>query len=297
MTGQQNGILWRIARLHPGWVTLIVWVGYWFHVLSVEVFQGIPIASAAAFTVFLCFHFGYLLFVLFFVSGRFRSRSQVKAVRALSAICAVEVLAVSAIFAGPDSLQTLIDAGNSGDAVANMALTAAFLTLFVALLYLIAAPALALVDAEFGGSARTWRKIAALLQFFYLPFCVYFIHRRIRRLVTQEGRPDPIVYELPRERLALETMKSGHLCLELTERVGWEDFARYGEELLHRLDGRVVAKGSISDMHLWHVEIETLPLNLVYEDFPNRIRLESDSHAGDMLLRNLQERLASRSAY
>ena len=45
-------------------------------------------------------------------------------------------------------------------------------------------------------------------------------------------------------------------------------------------------------MHLWGVEVETVPLRLVYEDYPNRVMLEPDSFPGDMLLRKLHARLS-----
>ena len=97
--------------------------------------------------------------------------------------------------------------------------------------------------------------------------------------------------EFPLERLMLEPMASGHLCLELTELPGWWDFELYAGELLRRLEGRVTEKATVVDMHLWNVEIETVPLRLVYEDYPNRICLESDSDQGDTLLRQLHQRL------
>src|SRR3546814_7438304 len=91
---------------------------------------------------------------------------------------------------------------------------------FLAIFYLLIGAAVALAEAEKAGSARFGRKFGTALQFFYLPFCVFFIHRRIHRLLAREGMPDPIVDELPMERLALAPMASGHLCLELTERPG-----------------------------------------------------------------------------
>jgi hypothetical protein len=54
------------------------------------------------------------------------------------------------------------------------------------------------------------------------------------------------------------------------------DCERYSKELLHRLDGCIVARSTIVDMRLWEVEIETVPLRLVYEDFPRR-------HAADQV--------------
>jgi Protein of unknown function (DUF3630) len=95
------------------------------------------------------------------------------------------------------------------------------------------------------------------------------------------------------ERLVLKEDLAGHLGLELTELPNWWSFERYAEELLRRLNGRVLNRATVVDMHLWDIEIESVPLRLVYEDFPNRICLESSSHDGDLLLNALQRRLLS----
>src|SRR3546814_18190779 len=63
---------------------------------------------------------------------------------------------------------------------------------FLAIFYLLIGAAMALAEAEKAGSARFGRKFGTALQFFYLPFCVFFIHRRIHRLLAREGMPDPI---------------------------------------------------------------------------------------------------------
>ncbi len=82
------------------------------------------------------------------------------------------------------------------------------------------------------------------------------------------------------------------MSLLLTDRVGWEGFEDYAAELLHRLDGRLVKRVAGPDMHIWDVEIETTPLQLVFDDFPLGVALESRSYPGDTLLKKLQSRLA-----
>src|SRR3546814_8036382 len=57
---------------------------------------------------------------------------------------------------------------------------------FLAIFYLLIGAAMALAEAEKAGSARFGRKFGTALQFFYLPFCVFFIHRRIHRLRSEE---------------------------------------------------------------------------------------------------------------
>lgn len=117
--------------------------------------------------------------------------------------------------------------------------------------------------------------------------------KRVARLVQSRGKSRPFAVALPMERLVLNQDTVGHVGLELTALPNWKSFERYAEELLRKLDGHVVEKGCSVDMHLWNVEIENIPLRLVYEDFPSRICLESSSEAGDLLVRNLQKRLLS----
>jgi hypothetical protein len=211
------------------------------------------------------------------------------------AFATLEVCAVGALFAGADRVIAVTDAANAGDVAAILTFVIPFLSAGIALFYLLIGAALALVDAEYGGAGRFGRKLGTGLQFFYLMFGVFFVHRRIRRLVNDFDSGDPIVVKLPLGSLKIEQQACGHLSLLLTERIGWDDFECYATELLRRLDGRVVWKGSAADMHIWNVEIETLPFRLVYDDYPNGVTLESESYPGDMLLQKLQARLAPAS--
>jgi hypothetical protein len=47
---------------------------------------------------------------------------------------------------------------------------------------------------------------------------------------------------LPLDALRLETMASGHFCLNLSERVSWSGFEKYAEELLRNQTGTVGAR-------------------------------------------------------
>jgi len=292
MTERQDGILWRIARLHPGWITLIVWVGWLVFGGYAEATGDNPLAAAAFFAGFMLLYMGYPLFVLLFASGRFRSRSPRRAGMPLGAFFVILIIFSAAILAGADRIESVVEAANAGSIAANLAFGVPFLFAATAFFYLLIGAALALVEAETGRAASFSRKFGTVFAFLYLMFGVFFIHQRIRSLVARDGMPDPIVDDLPMERLTIAPMASGHLCLELTEMPNWESFGRYAEELLRRLDGRVVERITIVDMHLWNIDIETVPLRLVYEDFPNRISLESESYPGDMLLKKLQTRLA-----
>jgi hypothetical protein len=287
-----RGLLWHIARLHPVWVTLAVWIAWLAHARYADSVVEIPNVVAISVIGFIALYMGYPLFVLLFTAGRFRSKTLQRPAPALAAFFAIAIIFPAAVLVGPDRMTALIDAANAGDLMAWLTFGIPFFSVVIAYGYLVIGAALALAGAEKGPAARFWRKFGTALQFFYLPFCVYFLHRRIRRLVCELAGGEPTAHDLPMERLILKPMARGHLSLELTEFPNWQSFERYAEELLRRLDGQVVRKASGVDMHIWSVEVETVPLRLVYEDYPNRICLESDSYPGDMLLRQLHKRLS-----
>ena len=44
------------------------------------------------------------------------------------------------------------------------------------------------------------------------------------------------------EILEIQNMASGNLCLELTDKVTWEQFPKYAKKLMKVLDGKIVSK-------------------------------------------------------
>ena len=98
------------------------------------------------------------------------------------------------------------------------------------------------------------------------------------------------------EKLTLRSMHSGHLCLELTEVIGWHQFPRFAEELMLMIGASIRDKAEGVDFYIWRLEFPTCQIRLVYEDFPNMISLESDTLLGDEFLRKLAEQLKTPSA-
>jgi len=290
MTDKQEGILWRIARLHPGPMWLLLLVAMILLSVLIGVFEAldsllaIPVALLAHALVLLA----YPLFVITFLSGGSVAPSSGAVKRTAVAFClAVASAAILSTF----RYLTLSGVADLPDGL-ERSLVAFVLLFFAAWFYLGFSASAHLLQAEKGADYGLIQVFGTFLLFFYLPFFgVYFLHRRIRRLVRDFESGDPIIVNLPLEALKTERQASGHLSLLLTERIGWEDFERYAEELLRRLDGLVAEKGSAADMHIWNVEIETLPFRLVYDDFPNGVTLESESYAGDMLLSKLHRKL------
>lgn len=90
------------------------------------------------------------------------------------------------------------------------------------------------------------------------------------------------------DALRLERMASGHLCLNLSERVGWGGFERYADDLLAAIGGtkvRVLAESV--EMRIWEVSVRGQPLKLVYDDYPVGVSLESSEKSGDDELERL----------
>ena len=94
------------------------------------------------------------------------------------------------------------------------------------------------------------------------------------------------------DALGLQGMASGHRCLNLSERVSWEEFPAYAHELLTFLQGSTVSVADGPDMRLWQMLVEGTALRLVYDDYPQMVSLESDSDASDRLLQRLMTRLS-----
>jgi len=94
------------------------------------------------------------------------------------------------------------------------------------------------------------------------------------------------------DALTVQKMASGHLCLNLSEHVGWQGFPEFAEKLLHAVGGEIMRKTDGPDMRLWDVRIEGSGLSLVFDDYPVMTSLESSDQAGDIVIQNLSQRLS-----
>jgi hypothetical protein len=94
------------------------------------------------------------------------------------------------------------------------------------------------------------------------------------------------------DALVLTVMASGHLCLNLSESVSWEDFPAYANAVLAAVGGKRTRSAEASDVRLWEVVIDGQTLRLVFDDFPAMVSLESQDALGDAVLREIQARLA-----
>lgn len=291
MTEAENGILWRFARLHPGLVLLFFFTAVFGGAIWDEMLQRSgAVAQVLVGPLVLLLLQAYPIFVILLVSGRFVSPSPRRFRLPVAAIVCVGIFGLLLSFYRYRTLSGGIEVSTS---VSNILGVLAVL-FAVAWFYLWIAASVRLLKAEKGPYYGGLQVLGTFLLFFYLPFFgVFFLHRRIRRLITDFERGDPMVMNPPLEALKIERQAGGRVSLLLTEQIGLEDFERYAAELLRRLDGKVAEKGYAAGMHIWNVEIEDVAFRLVYDDFPNRVTLESESQAGDILLSKLQKRLAA----
>ncbi len=93
------------------------------------------------------------------------------------------------------------------------------------------------------------------------------------------------------DALALTTMASGHLCLNLSERTSWEEFPAFADALLERIGGVTRAATDTVDLRLWEVLVDGSVMRLVFDDFPAMASLEANDSKGDEVLRRILAQL------
>jgi hypothetical protein len=93
------------------------------------------------------------------------------------------------------------------------------------------------------------------------------------------------------EVLNISKMASGNLCLDLTEKINWEDFASYANSLVNILNGEIISKTVGFDLIIWEISVNGESFRLVFDDFPVMVTLESSSEQGDEQLLKIKDYL------
>lgn len=91
----------------------------------------------------------------------------------------------------------------------------------------------------------------------------------------------------------VEEMKNGRLSAGLISDVGWEGFPGYVLGFLELFSGAILMKNDSADTRVWRVIISGEEYDMVYEDFPVLISIESKSEKGDFFLLNLKNVLST----
>jgi len=99
------------------------------------------------------------------------------------------------------------------------------------------------------------------------------------------------ILNFPNDYPRITTMESGHLSLELTDRISYDNFHEYAENLLSTIGGSVEEKHDAIVMCIWDVVINQHQYRLVYDDYPCGGFLESFSTASDNELTRIKEML------
>ena len=94
------------------------------------------------------------------------------------------------------------------------------------------------------------------------------------------------------EALEIVRMASGHVCLNLSDKISWEDFPSFAELLLNTVNGKSFDVSDSVAIRMWHVKIEGVAMLLVFDDFPLMVSLESQDARGDVILGALHARLS-----
>lgn len=105
--------------------------------------------------------------------------------------------------------------------------------------------------------------------------------------LTLDSNRSPNEYDA----LALTTMSSGHLCVNLSENVSWEGFPAFADALLKRIRGTRTRTTEGVDVRLWDVVIDGQNVQLLFDDFPTMVSLESRDARGDEVLRRVHDQL------
>ena len=90
-------------------------------------------------------------------------------------------------------------------------------------------------------------------------------------------------------------MASGHLCLDITEKICWEDFPEYAENIVEFLKGEVLSRTDGPDIRLWDVVINGRNYRLAFDDYPLAVSLESDDVDADNEIVKIRELLAAQN--
>jgi hypothetical protein len=90
----------------------------------------------------------------------------------------------------------------------------------------------------------------------------------------------------------IEPMASGNLSLTLTEDASWDSFPDFAGDFLRLVGGRRIKKVDTPVERMWIVLVNWRPFFLTYEDFPNRITLDSMHSSCNAVVRKLYEQLS-----
>lgn len=100
---------------------------------------------------------------------------------------------------------------------------------------------------------------------------------------------------ISKDVLKVEKVENGRLSLNITDKESWESFPDYAEALMSLIGAKLIKKSDSFDMRIWCLQYEDVKINLVFDDFPVMVSLESMDERGDEAVFRIREKLLSLS--
>jgi hypothetical protein len=86
-------------------------------------------------------------------------------------------------------------------------------------------------------------------------------------------------------------MASGRRALLLSERVAWEEFAGYAEQLAAALHATIADRADGPDTRVWELTVDDESFYLSFDDYPGEVSLEARSDGASDIVGEIQRRL------
>lgn len=99
--------------------------------------------------------------------------------------------------------------------------------------------------------------------------------------------------KINKEKLKIDKMASGNLCLFLTDKIEWSQFNKFAQNFIDSLNGKINSKSESASTIIWDIRIDDNDLLLVYDDFPYGITLESKNKNSDILINKIYKILTN----
>jgi hypothetical protein len=273
---RQDGLLWRIARLHPAWMFLVVVVSFVLPAIVGGHLGELPRHVTPLITLVilvvsnLCFLIPvlYIYGLILLLSGRFHSTSP----RRLAGASLALVITLTPVI-GFFPLIAIVDAGekNSGSGLLFLLLLMAAVVAYLQLLVMATKELVRAERDEFRWLLRTLTSLALFLW----PLGFFWIQARVRRLVREFDTGN--FSRLPLEAAGFSEDKIDQ-SIELTRRVRPSLAESYAELLIRRAGGSRIRDRRTAGGMTWEFMVGDSSFRLVFANDPPLFTLHSSAN-------------------
>lgn len=89
--------------------------------------------------------------------------------------------------------------------------------------------------------------------------------------------------------LTIKVNERGYVKLDLTDRIGWDDFPSFADTVVSLIGAVVLIKRRIVYMHMWDLQLNNTLIRFVFEDYPLTTSLESADPKDYATLENVRQ--------